>query len=154
MFNKWTCSFSKFAKLFYSHHMMSFHHYTMPLALDKHVSARIGQSYDLGSHFLMPELFQMKIFGGFLLCSFTFNSYLGTSWKECSAAMKIANDSVAIQTGCRKDGSKFKRTSWTYPLKTESKNFCWFRLRKYWENICIFWTSNSQWRAAGRKVVF
>ena len=51
----------------------------MRLALKKHVSIRIGQNDDLGSHFLMPELFQMKIFGSFLFCSFTFNLYLGTS---------------------------------------------------------------------------
>ena len=51
----------------------------MRLALKKHVSIRIGQNYDLGSHFLMSEFFQMKIFGGFLVCIFTFNSYLGTS---------------------------------------------------------------------------
>ena len=49
----------------------------MRLALKKHVSIRIGQNDDLGSHFLMPELFQMKIIGSFLLCSFTFNLYLG-----------------------------------------------------------------------------
>ena len=55
------------------------HQCTMRLALKKHVSIRIGQNDDLGSHFLMPELFQMKIFGGFLVCSFTFHSYLGTS---------------------------------------------------------------------------
>ena len=54
-------------------------HCTMRLALKKHVSIRIGQNDDLGSHFLMPELFQMKIIGSFLLCSFTFNLYLGTS---------------------------------------------------------------------------
>ena len=37
------------------------------------------RNYDFGSHFLKPELFQMKIFGCFLLSSFTFNLYLGTS---------------------------------------------------------------------------
>ena len=31
------------------------------------------------SHFLNSELFQMKIFGCCLLCSFTFNLYLGMS---------------------------------------------------------------------------
>ena len=55
------------------------HYCTMRLALKKHVSIRIGQNDDLGSHFLMSELFQMKIFGSFLLCSFTFNLHLGTS---------------------------------------------------------------------------
>ena len=69
----------------------------MRLALKKHVSIRIGQNDDLGSHFLMPELFQMKIFGSFLFCSFTFNLYLGTSWKQ-----PAAEESVAIQSGCGK----------------------------------------------------
>ena len=96
----------------------------------------------------------MKIFGCFLLTSFTFSLYLGTSWKECSEAVKIAYESVAIQTGCRKDGNKIKRTSWTEPLKTESKNFCWSRLWKYLQNICVFGMSNSQWRAAGRNLLF
>ena len=44
------------------------------------------------------------------LRNFTFNLYLGTSWQECFAAIKIANESV--QTGSRKDGNKIKRTSW------------------------------------------
>ena len=38
-------------------------------------SNMIGQNDYLGSHFLKPELFQVNIFGWFLLCSFTFNSY-------------------------------------------------------------------------------
>ena len=46
---------------------------------------RICQNDDFGSHFIKPELFQMKIFGCYLLCSFTFNSYLGTSWKQSPA---------------------------------------------------------------------
>ena len=33
-------------------------------------------NYDFGSHFLKPELFQMKIFGCSLLFSFSFNLYL------------------------------------------------------------------------------
>ena len=64
------------------------------------------QNDDLGSHFLKPELVQMKMFGCFLLCSFTFNSYLITSWKQSSAAEEIAQESVAIYTGCSKDASK------------------------------------------------
>ena len=112
---------------------------TMRLALKKHVSIRIGQNDDLGSHFLMPELFQMKIFGSFLLCSFTFNLYLGTSWKKSSAAAEVAKESVTIQTGCRKDVNKIERTSWTVPLKTESQYFLlWSKLWKYLENICLF----------------
>ena len=75
---------------------------TMRLALKKHVSIRIGQNDDLGSHFLMSELFQMKIFGSFLLCSFTFNLYLGTSWKQPAAEVENALESIAIQPGCGK----------------------------------------------------
>ena len=42
----------------------------------------------------------MKIYGSFLLCSFTFNLYLGTSWKQPAAEVEIAWESVAIQPGC------------------------------------------------------
>ena len=52
------------------------------------------QNHDLGPHFLKPELFQMQIFGCYILCCFTFNSYLGTSWKQSSVAVKF------IMKGC------------------------------------------------------
>ena len=54
----------------------SLHYALSPLGIWK---LRTCQNYDLGSHFIKPELFQMKIFGCYLLYSFTFNSYLGTS---------------------------------------------------------------------------
>ena len=72
---------------------------------------RICKNYDLGCHFLKPALFQMKIFGFFLLFSFAFNSYLGTSRIQSSAAAKIAKESVAIQTGCGLDADKVEGTS-------------------------------------------
>ena len=40
----------------------------------------------------------MKIFGRFLLYSFTFDLCLGTSWKQSGAAVKIAKEPVTIQT--------------------------------------------------------
>ena len=54
----------------------SVHYALSPLGIWK---LRICQNDDLSSHFIKLELFQMKIFGCYLLCSFTFNSYLGTS---------------------------------------------------------------------------
>ena len=100
-------------------HMLLFRFFVMSIktlhyALSPYGIRKLGtfQNYDLDSHFLRPQLFQMKIFGCFLLNSVTFNLYLGTSWKESSAAVKIANKSVTIQTGCGKYGNKIKRTSW------------------------------------------
>ena len=51
----------------------------MAQALKKFGIKDSAKNYDLGSHFLKPELFDMKIFGCSLLYSFTFNSYMGTS---------------------------------------------------------------------------
>ena len=62
-------------------------HYALsPLGIWK---LRICQNDDLSCHFIKLELFQMKIFRCYLLCSFTFNSYLGTSWKQSPAAVKL-----------------------------------------------------------------
>ena len=55
---------------------LTMHYALSPLEIWK---LRICQNYYLGSHFIKPELFQMQIFGCYFLCSFTFNSYLGTS---------------------------------------------------------------------------
>ena len=52
---------------------------TLEQALKKIGIKDFAKNDYLGSHFLKPELFQMKIFGCYLLCSFTFNLYLGMS---------------------------------------------------------------------------
>ena len=90
--------------------ILSLHYALSPSGIWK---IRICQNDDLSCHFLKPALFQMKIFGFFLLFSFAFNSYLGTSWIQSSAAAKIAKESVAIQTGCGLDADKVEGTSWT-----------------------------------------
>ena len=55
-------------------------HYALsPLGIWK---LRVFQNNDLDFHFLQQDLFQIKIFGCCLLCSFTFNLYLGTSWNS------------------------------------------------------------------------
>ena len=69
------------------------------------------------SHFLKPELFQMKIFGCYLLCSFTFNLYLGMSWKQISAAVKLPKNELQF----KKAANQIEGTSWPEPLKNESK---------------------------------
>ena len=71
----------------------------------------------LGSHFLKPELFQMKIFGCYLLCSFTFNLYLGMSWKQISAAVKLPKNQLRFKQAA----NQIEGTSWPEPLKNESK---------------------------------
>ena len=78
---------------------------------------RICQSDDRGSHFLKPELFQMEIFGCYLLCSFTFNLYLGMSWKQISAAVKLPKNQLQF----KKAANQIEGTSWPEPLKNESK---------------------------------
>ena len=50
---------------------------TMDQALKKIGIKDFAKNDYLSSHFLKPELFQMKIFGCYLLFSFTFNLYLG-----------------------------------------------------------------------------
>ena len=40
--------------------------------------------------------------------------------KKSSAAAEVAKESVTFQTGFGKDVHKIERTSWTFPLKTES----------------------------------
>ena len=61
----------------------------------------------LCSHFLKQELFQMKICGCHLLCSFTFNLYLGMSWKQISAAVKLATNQLRFKQA----GNHIKGTS-------------------------------------------
>ena len=78
-------------------------HCTMAQALKKIGIKDFAKNDYLGSHFLKPELFQMKIFGCYLLCSFTFNLYLGMSWKQSSVAVEIAKESVPIHTGWGKN---------------------------------------------------
>ena len=56
--------------------LTTLHYALSPLGIWK---LRICQNDDFGSHFIKLELFQMEIFGCYLLCSFAFNSYLGTS---------------------------------------------------------------------------
>ena len=51
----------------------------MAQALKKFGIKDFCQNDDLGSHFLEAELFQIEIFGCYLICNFTFNLYLGTS---------------------------------------------------------------------------
>ena len=85
---------------------------------------------------------------------FHFQFLFGDELKTVSCSSQIAKESVAIQTGCRKDVNKFEGTSWPEPLKIESKYFWWSRLWKYLENICIFQMSNSQWTAAAINLLF
>ena len=59
--------------------LMLTQHCTMAQALKKSEIKDFVKNYYLCSHFLKLELFQMKIFGCYLLCSFTFNLYLGMS---------------------------------------------------------------------------
>ena len=79
--------------------LRALHYALSPLGILK---LRICQNDDLGSHFIKPELFQMKIFGCYLLCSFTFNSYLGTSWKQSPAAVKLPKNQLQFKQAAEK----------------------------------------------------
>ena len=80
---------------------------TMDQALKKIGIKDFAKNDYLGSHFLKPELFQMKIFGCYLLCSFTFNLYLGMSWKQISAAVKLPKNQLRFKQA----GNQFEGTS-------------------------------------------
>jgi len=84
---------------------------TMAQALKKSGIKDFVKNYYLCFHFLKPELFQMKIFGCFLLCSFTFILYFGYELKTDFRSSKIAKKSVAIQTGCGKNVNQMEGTS-------------------------------------------
>ena len=62
---------------------------TMAQALKKTGIKNFAKNDYLGSHFLNPELFQMKIFGCYPPPIFTFNLYLSKSWKQSTAAVKF-----------------------------------------------------------------
>ena len=51
------------------------------------------------------------------ICQFHFLFLFGDELKTVSCSSQIAKESVAIQTGCRKDVNKFEGTSWPEPLK-------------------------------------
>ena len=60
-------------------------HHNLPIVQWLYASSPLGnwKLYFIRiCHFLKQELFQMKIFGCHLFDSFTFNSYLGTSWNS------------------------------------------------------------------------
>ena len=82
-------------------------HCTMDQALKKIGIKDFAKNYYLGFHFLKPELFQMKIFGCYLLCSFTFNKFLGMSWKQISAAVKLPKNQLRFKQA----GNQFEGTS-------------------------------------------
>ena len=78
----------------------------------------------LDSNFLKPEFFQMKIFGCYLICSFTFILYLGMSWKQSSAA--VVKESVAIQTGWGDQLTRaLKKRIQIFLLWSRLWFFCW-----------------------------
>ena len=86
-------------------------------------------------HFLAVQLFQTEIFGDRQLLRFTFDLYLGTSWPQSTAAVKIAKESVAIQAVSRQDvniKSKWQGTSWSCFQKT-AKADIW--VHQYWRQI-------------------
>ena len=57
--------------------------------------------------FLKPELFQMKFLDVFSV-AVSLSIY---NWVRVASAVKIAKESVAIQTGCGKDAYKIEGTS-------------------------------------------
>ena len=74
--------------------ILSLHYALSPSGIWK---IRICQNDDLCSHFLKQDLFQMKRFGCHLLGSFTFNSYLGTRWKQSSSAAKLPKNQLQFK---------------------------------------------------------
>ena len=89
----------------------------MAQALKKSGIKDFVKNYYLCSHFLKQELFQMKIFGCYLLSSFTFNLNLGMSWKQVSAAVKLPKNQLQF----KKAANQIEGTSWPEPLQNESK---------------------------------
>ena len=64
---------------------------------------------------------------------------------------RISCNSNRLRKGCESN----KGDQLTRALKKGIQEFLpWSRLWKYLENICIFQMSNSQWRAAGIKLLF
>ena len=98
-------------------HLTMIPHCTMAQALKKTGIKDFAKNDYLCSHFLNPELFQMKIFGCYLLCSFTFNLYLGMSWKQISAAVKLPKNQLRFKQAA----NQIEGTSCPEPLKNESK---------------------------------
>ena len=70
---------------------------------------------------------------------FHFQSIFGYELKTVFCSSWIAKESVAIQTGCRKDVNQIEGTSWPEPLKNESKYFCFNPVyENIWKKIVYF----------------